>query len=140
MSVSKLNPYINFKAQAKEAMEFYKSCIGGTLTSTTFKDGGMSDGPQTDNLIMHSELIADNGITIMGSDSPDKMGPLNKGNNVGISISGDNAEELQGYWDKLTQGANITMPYTKAPWGDTFGMFTDKFGIQWMINCGAPKA
>ncbi|CAN5291998.1 VOC family protein [soil metagenome] len=142
MSVSKLNPYINYKGQAKEAMEFYKSCLGGTLTSNTFKEGGMSHGPETDNLIMHSELITDIGMTIMGSDVPPDMdtGAFAEPQSVGLSIGGDNTEELQGYWDKLTVDGKVTMPYNMAPWGDTFGMFTDKFGINWMINCAGKKA
>jgi len=138
MAVSKLNPYINFKAQAKEALEFYKSCLGGEVKMSTFKEGGMSHGPSSDDLIMHGQLDVPNGILLMCSDVPDDMS-FQPGGNIQISISGDNKEELQGYWDKLTQGGKITMPYTTAPWGDTFGMFKDKFGIDWMINCSGDK-
>ena len=143
IAVTKLNPYINFKGKTKESIEFYKSVFGGVLSITTFKEGGMSSGPTEDNLIIHAELIAENGMTLMISDIPDRF-PYTPGKNIGISHSGDNVEELQGFWDKLTVGGTVSMPYTTAPWGDTFGMFTDmftdRFGIDWMINCAGKKA
>ncbi len=139
MAVTKLNPYINYKGQAKEALEFYHSCFGGDLKMTTYKEGGMSHGPATDNLIMHGQLTVSDSFTLMVSDAPEDM-PIDAGSSIQVSISGDNEAELQGYWDKLTQGGSVTMPYTKAPWGDTFGMFKDKFGTNWMINCAGKKA
>jgi PhnB protein len=137
---SKLNPYINFKANAREAMEFYKSIFGGKLDMTTFKEAnipGMSD-PSQDNNIMHAQLEAENGIIFMASDTPSEM-PYESGKNINMSLSGDNEEELRGYWGKLSEGGTITMPLDKAPWGDTFGMLTDKFGISWMVNITATQ-
>ena len=64
----------------------------------------------------------------------------NPGDNVSLSLSGDDEGALKGYWDKLSAGGKITMPMSKAPWGDLFGMFTDKFGINWLVNITAPKA
>ncbi len=139
MNNSKLNPYFNFDGKAKEAMEFYKNALGGQLTMSTFKEGGMPVEPSEAEKIMHAMLIAENGITIMASDTP-KEWTLNPGNNISISLSGDNAAELQGYWDKLSVGGTIDQPLAKAPWGDTFGMFTDKFGIRWLVNIAGQKA
>lgn len=136
---SKLNPYLSFKDNAREAMEFYKTVLGGKLTMSTFKEFHASQDPKEDNKIMHSVLETDNGITLMGADTPNSM-EFTAGKNVSISLSGDNEEELRGYWDKLAEGANITMPINKAPWGDTFGMLTDKFGVQWMVNIAGKKA
>ncbi|HRH31189.1 MAG TPA: VOC family protein [Candidatus Paceibacterota bacterium] len=134
---TKLNPYINFDNKAKEALEFYKSVFGGTLTMSTYKEGGMAtEGPDVDK-IMHGMLVAENGITLMASDAPSHM-VKDIGSMISISLSGDNEEELQGYWDKLSDGGTQTVPYEKAPWGDKFGMLADKFGINWMVNC-APK-
>ena len=130
---SLLNPYISFKDNAREAMEFYKTVFGGNLELSTFKEGGMPTEPANENLIMHAKLQADNGITFMAADTPPGM-EWHQGNNISISLSGDNEEELRGYWNKLTEGAKVGMPLEKAPWGDTFGMFTDKFGINWMVN------
>ena len=136
---SKLNPYINFNGNAKEAMEFYKNALGGQLTMSTFKDGGVPHDPSESEKIMHAMLIADNGITLMASDTP-KGWEYSKGTNMSVSLSGDNEAELQGYWDKLSTEAKIDQPLVKAPWGDMFGMFTDKFGIRWMVNIAGKKA
>jgi len=130
---SKLNPYINFEDKTKEAMVFYKTVFGGELTMSTFKEGGMSEDPSVADKIMHAMLIADNGMTLMASDAPPGV-TINPGSNISISLSGDNEEELRGYWNKLSEGGQISLPLEKAPWGDTFGMLTDKFGIGWMVN------
>lgn len=135
---SKLNPYLSFKNNARQAMEFYKSVFGGNLVLNTFKDSQMEvDADEADN-IMHSQLDVDNGMILMGSDTPKHMGSQPSPNGS-ISLSGDNEEELMGYWNKLAEGANITMPINKAPWGDTFGMLTDKFGVNWMVNIAGKK-
>jgi len=136
---SLLNPYLSFKDNAREAMAFYHGVFGGDLQTTTFKEGQMSSGPDDDNKIMHSQLTAPNGMVLMGSDTPEGMG-YSPGTNVSISLSGDNHAELSGYWEKLAQGATITMPLTPSPWGDTFGMLTDQFGIGWLVNIAQPKA
>lgn len=134
----KLNPYISFKDNAREAMEFYKSVFGGELDLTTFKEGGMpATGTPSDDNIMHAELKAENGINFMASDTPDTI-PYTPGASVSLSLSGDNEEELRDYWDKLADGGTITMPLEKAPWGDIFGMLTDKYGIHWMVDVLAP--
>lgn len=135
--MSKLNPYLTFLNTTKEAMAFYKEVFGGTLTISTFKEANAVHTPGTEDLIMHSELVADNGMTIMASDDPEQQ---NKSINTSISVSGNNEVELKGYWDGLSNGAAIIVPFAKAPWGDMFGMLTDKFGIRWMVNVATPKA
>lgn len=130
---TKLNPYISFKSNAREAMEFYHSVFGGKLDLNTFKELQASSDPSEDNLIMHSQLLTDNGLTLMASDTPARM-EYKPGTNVSVSLSGDDEAELRGYWDKLADGATVTMPMEKALWGDTFGMLTDKFGINWMVD------
>ncbi len=130
---SKMNPYLNFDGKAREAMEFYKAAFGGTLTISTFKESGAPVDPSEGDNVMHAMLVVDNGFTLMASDTP-KEWTLIVGNNVSISLSGDNEAELTGYWEKLSQGGVIEQPLVAAPWGDTFGMFTDKFGIRFMIN------
>lgn len=136
---SRLNPYISFKDNAREAMEFYKSVFGGKLVMNTFKEFNASADPSEDNKIMHSMLEADNGITFMAADTPSSM-EYSPGKNISISLSGDNEEELRGYWEKLSAGGTIRQPLEKAPWGDSFGMLTDKFGIEWMVNITGQKA
>jgi PhnB protein len=136
---SKLNPYLSFKDNAREAMEFYKTVFGGKLVSSTFKEFEASRDPREDNKIMHSMLEAADGITLMAADTPNHM-EYRPGTNGSISLSGDNENELRGYWEKLSRGATIREPLKKAPWGDTFGMLTDKFGVAWMVNIAGRKA
>jgi len=138
---SKLNPYISFVGNAREAMEFYKTVFGGKLDFTTFGEAGAADHPEVkSDQIMHAMLIADNGITLMASDTATGMRKYIKGNDISISLSGDNEEELTGYYKKLVEGGKEEQPLTKAPWGDTFGMCIDKYGIFWLVNIAGPKA
>lgn len=134
-----LSPYIAFKDNAKQAMEFYHSVFGGKVDMQTFKEFHASDDPSEDDKIMHSMIEVDNGITFMAADTPDRM-EYRSGTNMSMALSGDNEEELKGYWDKLSVGATIREPLAKAPWGDTFGMLTDKFGVEWMVNIAGKKA
>ena len=135
---TRLNPYLSFKDNAREAMEFYHTVFGGKLDAQTFKELNASQDPSEDDKIMHSQLEADNGITIMASDTPDRM-EYTPGNNFNMSLSGDNEAELRGYWEKLAEGGTVTMPLEKAIWGDTFGMCVDKFGVQWLVNISPPS-
>ena len=134
-----LNPYLSFKDNTHEAMEFYRTVFGGKLQLNTFKELNASQDPSEDNLIMHSVLEADNGITFMASDTPNRM-EYRSGTNMSMSLSGDNEAELKGYYEKLSAGGMVTMPLEKAIWGDSFGMFTDKFGVQWLFNITGQKA
>jgi PhnB protein len=136
---TKLNPYLNFDGNAREAIEFYKEALGGELTLSTFKDAGMSHEGVDGDKVMHAMLITSNEITIMASDTPPEW-TLNKGNNVSISLSGDDDATLSAYWDKLSDGGTVDQPLVQAPWGDKFGMFTDKFGIRWMVNIAGKTA
>ena len=135
---TRLNPYLSFKDNTREAMEFYRTVFGGKLDMQTFKELNASQDPSEDDRIMHSQLEAGNGITIMASDTPDRM-EYTPGNNFNMSLSGDNEAELRGYWEKLADGGTVTMPLEKAIWGDTFGMCVDKFGVQWLVNISPPS-
>jgi len=129
---ARLNPYIQFDGTAREAMEFYKAVFGGDLTTSTFKEFGASHGPEDDDKLMHSQLETPSGFTLMASDTPQGM-PYNPGENISVSLSG-NDEDLRGYYEKLSDGGKVMMPLEKQAWGDEFGMVSDKFGINWMVN------
>jgi PhnB protein len=134
----KLNAYINLKGTAKEALEFYQSIFGGELRLSTFKENQMPVKPEEEGWLMHGQLtIGDKDIMV--SDSPEFMGTPVLGG-FSMSLSGEEADELKGYWAKLSEGGKINQPLEQAPWGDTFGMLTDKFGIDWMVNINGPKA
>jgi PhnB protein len=128
-----LNPYISYRDNAREAMEFYQTVFGGKLVMNTFKEYHASQDPGEDDKIMHARLDADNGITFMAADTPSVM-EYQPGANISLSLSGDNEAELTTYYQKLSAGGTVVMPLEKAPWGDTFGMLKDKYGINWMVN------
>lgn len=136
-----LNPYLNFRGQAREALEFYRAALGGDLTVSTFGDFQMPgvDEAEKDS-VMHGQLTTPAGFTLMGSDVPAAMpGDVHNGT---VSLSGNEIDELRGYWEKLAEGGQVSMPLEQAPWGDHFGQLTDKFGVQWMVNItgsGAPQ-
>ncbi len=106
---------------------------------STFKEYPMSHDPSDDDKVMHAQLEGNNGIVIMAADTPNRM-EYKPGGGFSISLSGDNEAELKSYFDKLSAGGAVTVPLEKSPWGDTFGMLTDKFGVSWLVNIAAQKA
>jgi PhnB protein len=136
---SRLNPYLAFDGKAREALEFYRDVLGGTLTTTTYAEGGMEHDPADADKVMHGQLENESGYTLMASDAPSGQ-PAEPMANVQISLSGDNASdaELSGYWDKLAARGSIVVPLEAAPWGDKFGMVTDPYGVVWMVNIAGP--
>lgn len=136
---TRLNPYLSFRDTAKQAMQFYQSVFGGELATSTFAEFHASEDPAEQDKIMHSMLTTDGGLVLMASDTPNRM-EYNPGNNYSISLSGEDEAELRGYWDKLADGGNVTMPLDKAPWGDVFGMCVDRYGVSWLVNiAGTPS-
>jgi PhnB protein len=136
---SSLNPYLSFNGNARQAMEFYQSVFGGELRMSTFQDYGVSSDPDHADKIMHAQLAAPNGIVFMAADTPPGM-PFQPGTTMSMSLSGDDAAELSGYYEKLAAGGTVHEPLLQAPWGDTFGMLTDAFGVAWMVNIAAAHA
>lgn len=136
-----LNAYLSFRDNAREAMEFYRSVFGGELTVMTFADFGAADGPEEGRKVMHSFLRTTTGLALMASDTPEGM-ERTPGTDMSLSLSGeaDDADELRRYWDRLAEGATITMPLQKAQWGDDFGMLTDRFGVRWMVSIPAAQS
>jgi PhnB protein len=130
---AQLNAYLNFRDNAREAMEFYRDVFGGTLTVSTFGENHASSDPSEDDLVMHSQLDGENGIVFMASDTPARM-DYRPGSNFSMSLSGDDDPRLSVWYERLADGGTVTMPLEKAPWGDTFGMCVDKFGVNWLIN------
>ena len=133
---TRLNPYLNFRDTARQAMEFYHSVFGGELTMSTFAEMHASEDPAEQDKIMHSQLMTEHGLTLMAADTPNSM-DYQPGTNFSVSLSGEDEGELRGYWDKLSDGAHVIMPLDKAPWGDIFGMCVDRFGVSWLVNISA---
>ena len=130
-----LNPYFSFRDTAEEAMTFYRSVFGGELSISRFSEYGASDDPAEQDKVMHAMLTTGTGMVLMASDTPDSM-DLTVGDNISVSVSGDDETVMRGWWEALGAGGAVTMPLEEAPWGGLFGMCTDRFGIHWMFSVG----
>jgi PhnB protein len=129
---SQLNPYIAFRDNAREALEFYQSVFGGELNISTFGDMGNAE-EGIGHLVMHGDLQTDKGYRLMAADTMPGM-DFENGARVAVSVFGDDSEALRGYFDKLSAAGSVSVPFEKQMWGDEFGMCTDQFGISWMVN------
>jgi PhnB protein len=133
-----INPYLLFNGNAGEAFNFYKSVFGGDFSFLQY----FKDMPEADKVpenerdkILHVALPLGNGIILMGSDTSESMGrKVNIGNNIAISVSTESEDETTRLFNGLSSGGNIIMPLAKTFWNAFYGMFTDKFGIPWMIS------
>ncbi|MBO3742303.1 VOC family protein [Actinoplanes flavus] len=129
---SRLNPYLAFNGNAREAIEFYQSVFGGDLKIHTFGQFGSPD-PAIADQVMHAQLETPQGYTLMVSDTPPGMSRT-PGDNITVSLSGEDADELRKAWEGLSPGGTIGVPLEKQMWGDEFGQLVDRFGIPWMVN------
>lgn len=141
MSIN-LNPYLNFHGNAREALEFYHSILGGELDLRRYDSipgmMGSDDDPAESAKIMHGQLDTPDGLTIMAADYPSSMAGLPDATSGGSTVcvwgGGDNIGRMEAVWDSLTEGAQIRQPLAKAPWGGKFGMLSDRYGVPWMFN------
>lgn len=133
----RLNPYLSFRTEAREAMEFYQSILGGDLAIDTFEGyDEMGVSPDEMHLVMHAHLTTPGGLILMGADTPSNM-PYQEPAGISVSLSGNESDTLQRAWDGLSEGGTITLPYETPPWGGRFGMLIDRFRIPWMILADA---
>lgn len=140
--MANLNPYLNFRGQARDAIEFYHSVFGGDLTVSSFADFGMEVEENEKNQVMHSQLLAPGGMVLMAADVPAHMEyPPMAGFSVSLSGSDEeDGERLRALWAGLSEGGTVVEPLATAPWGDSFGMLADKFGVNWMVNISGAKS
>ena len=134
-----INPHINFNGNAEEAFTFYKSVFGGEFSRVVrLKDLASAEFPVTENdenKIMHIALPIGKSNALMGNDVPEFLGKVNENENRSkISISAESKEEADKLFNGLSAGGEIEMPITDSPWGSYFGMFRDKYGIEWMVD------
>ncbi len=134
-----INPHINFNGNAEEAFTFYKSVFGGAFTKIIrFKDLSSPEFPvakKEENKIMHIVLPIGKGSMLMANDVPEMMGKTNENENRSkIVISAESKEEADKLFNGLSVGGQIEGPIGDSPWGSYFGMFRDKYGIEWMVN------
>jgi PhnB protein len=140
MSNVQLDPYLFFSGNAKEALEFYKEIFGGELDISTFgsmpQDQMPEDARMDNDKIMHG-LLSGGAVRLMAGDSQKASADAKK---IELSLSGEDDSQLRKFWDELAKGGMVRFPLEKAPWGDTFGMLTDKYNIAWMVNIAAKKS
>lgn len=130
--------YVTFNGNTEEAFNFYNTALGGKITDLQ-RFGDAPNGSQMPDAdkkkIMHIALEAPHGVRLMGNDHLDFMGgPFAAGNNFSLSLHPDSEELSDKLFNSLSAGGTVIVPMSKAPWGDYFGMFVDKFGMKWMIN------
>lgn len=144
--MARTSTYLNFPRQTEEAFNFYKSVFGGDFSSggiARFSDippmeGAPALAEADKNLVMHIELEITGGHILMGTDAPESMGfTVNFGNNVHINLEPDTRAETKRLFEALSQGGKVTMELQDMFWGAYYGSCTDKYGVQWMVNCAA---
>jgi PhnB protein len=129
-----LTPYLSFRDNAREAMTFYQSVLGGKLDLVEFSDfADMPQDPADADKIMHSWLATDDGMVLAGSDTPAGM-EYRPPQNISISVSGEDEARMQAIWDGLSDAGSVTIPFEAAPWGGRFGMLVDRYGMSWMVT------
>ena len=138
-----INPYLTFTDNCEEAFNFYKSVFGGEFDGGIMRFGEVPAEYQGDksesNKVMHVSLPIGKNSYLMGSDTPAQMGTVVVGSNNSIAIHPDSQEEADRLFNGLSAGGKVTMPMSQTFWGAYFGMFTDKFGVQWMVNYDANR-
>ncbi|MGE3802621.1 MAG: VOC family protein [Candidatus Kapaibacterium sp.] len=130
-----LSPYLGFNGNCREAMNFYQNAIGGELEFHTFEGMPTEVPEEYKERIMHASLRSGN-LSLMASDSlPGQSPEIINGNSVSISIWTGDLASADNLFTSLSEGGTVTMPFQPVFWGGTFGMLTDKFGIDWMVSC-----
>jgi PhnB protein len=145
--MAQIIPYLNFKGNCEEVFNFYKATLGGDFPYIgRYKDMPPSDDPnksvstEFDEKIMHMSLVMPDGTTLMGSDICGPWGDSTVvGNNIQLSINASSEENAHEIFNGLSAGGNVVMPLGKTFWGAFFGMFADKYGINWMVNYDYPQ-
>lgn len=139
MSISAVT-HLNFRGDARAALEFYRSVFGGELTIVTYTDLGAAQNAAEANQVMWGQVVADNGFRVMAFDVPSAR-PFNPGESAFfVSLRGETAEEITAYWEKLSAGAMVLAPLAPARWSPLYGMLKDRFGITWVVDVAVKYA
>lgn len=136
MSIAVTN-HLNFRGEARAALEFYKSVFGGDTTILTYKDAHNVQAPAEAEQVMWGQVAAKNGFRVMAYDVPSKQ-PWEPGKNAFfVSVRGDSTDEIVAIWEKLAAGATVVVPLAKSGWSPLYGMLKDRFGVTWVIDVAA---
>lgn len=132
--MTQINAYLNFDGNCREAMNFYKACLGGELALQTVEGSPIEAQCATGikHHILHASLMNE-GLILMGSDMQGPEGFV-KGNTIALSLNCSSEKEINRFFNNLSKDGKVTHPLTESFWGATFGVLTDKYGIRWMLN------
>ncbi|MBT2410636.1 VOC family protein [Streptomyces sp. ISL-12] len=134
----KTTTHLNFRGDARAALDFYSSVFGGQVVAVTYKDTGNVPVQAEADWVMWGQVTADNGFHVMAYDVPSAM-PYHPGENpVFVSVRGDDADEITGLWEKLAVGATVVQPLAPSAWAPLYGMLKDSFGVVWVLDVAAP--
>lgn len=130
----RLDPYLNFPGNAREAMEFYHSVFGGKLDVIAFKDFGGGGVPESEqHMVMHASISLPNGDLLMCSDAPPSFGNVTKGNSTHVMVGVESVDEAQRVYDGLSAGGKVHMELQETDWAERYANFEDRYGINWMV-------
>ncbi|QFG23596.1 VOC family protein [Actinomadura sp. WMMB 499] len=126
--------HLNFRGDAREALTFYQSVFGGDLAVITYKDTGNVQDPAEADQVTWGQVDADNGFRVMAYDVPSAMAWDQGQNAFFVSVRGETAEEIAGYWEKLSDGGSVVQPLGPSQWAPLYGMLKDRFGVTWVLD------
>ncbi|MFE5813076.1 VOC family protein [Streptomyces sp. NPDC056479] len=130
--------HLNFRGEARQALDFYQSVFGGHAVAVTYKDAGNVQNDNEADWVMWGEVVGDDGFHVMAYDVPSQL-PWNRGENpFFVSVRGDDADEISALWQKLAEGSTVVRPLEAAQWAPLYGMLTDRFGVTWVLDVTAP--
>ncbi|MER5263903.1 VOC family protein [Actinosynnema sp. NPDC002837] len=126
--------HLNFRGDARAALEFYRSVFGGQLAVVTYKDAGnVQDEAEADH-VMWGQVLGENGFHVMAYDVPSRLAYEQGENSFFVSVRGESVEEVTGYWDQLSDGSTVVIPMGPAGWAPAYGMLRDRFGVVWVVD------
>ncbi|MEU8924369.1 VOC family protein [Kitasatospora sp. NPDC048545] len=130
--------HLNFRGQAREALDHYRSVFGGRVTAITYEDMGNVRNENEAEWVVWGEVVGDNGFHVMAYDVPSRL-PWDQGSNpFFVSVRGDDTGEISALWQKLAEGSTVVQPLEPSPWAPLYGMLADRFGVTWVLDVAAP--
>ncbi|GAB2805006.1 VOC family protein [Streptomyces daliensis] len=133
MSVNTVT-HLNFRGDARAALDFYRSVFGGEVAVVTYKDAGIVQEPSEADQVMWGQVASGNGFRVMAYDVPSRM-PWDRGENAFfVSVRGESADEITTFWERLAEGATVVQPLAPAQWAPLYGMLKDRFSVTWVLD------
>jgi PhnB protein len=126
--------HLNFRGDARAALEFYRSVFGGHLAVVTYEDAGNVQEESAADQVMWGQVLAENGFRVMAYDVPSSLAHDQGENSFFVSLRGETVEEVTGYWEQLSDGATVVVPMGPAGWAPAYGMLRDRFGVVWVVD------